>query len=261
MFNMNIRRMIKSISILLLVGYVGMGVFLYLYQRDFLYHPTANIPTPYKTLTLHNNGESINVIVLNEGHENAILYFGGNAESMAQSSDYIAGQFPNFTVYLMDYRGFGGSTGVPTEESIYLDALTLYDAIKPKHTLVSIGGRSLGTGVATYVAAHRSVSKLALITPYDSIVNVAQERYPLYPVSLLLKDRYDSLSRIKNITAKTFIVMAQNDQVIPLERTQKLIDAFSKEQLEIEIIKNRGHMDISSDASYYRLMQDFIGEG
>jgi len=258
---MTIKRVIKHISILLLVGYFGMGLFLYLYQRDFLYHPTANIPTHYKTLTLHNNGESINIIILNEGHENAILYFGGNAESMAQSSDYIAGQFPNFTTYLMDYRGFGSSTGIPTEDNIYLDALTLYDTIKPNHTSVSIGGRSLGTGVATYVVAHRTVSKLALITPYDSIVNVAQDRYPLYPVSLLLRDRYDSVSRIKNIKAKTFIVLAQNDQVISLERTQKLIDAFHDKQLEIETIKNRGHMDISSDASYYRLMQDFIGEG
>ncbi len=254
-------RLLRYVSILIVLGYLGIGLFLYMYQRDFLYHPTANISTKYKTLTLHNDGASINVLILNEGHENAILYFGGNAESMARSSDYIAGQFPNFTVYLMDYRGYGSSTGVPTEKNIYLDALTLYDTIKPTHQLVSIGGRSLGTGVATYVAAHRIVSKLALITPYDSIVNVAKDRYPFYPVAWLLMDKYDSVSRIKNITAKTFIVLAQNDQVISLERTQKLIEAFHAEQLEIEIIKNRGHMDISSDDSYYRLMQNFIGEG
>ena len=123
--------MIKSISILLFLGYIGMGLFLYINQRDFLYFPTPDISTPYKKMTLQNEGASINILVLNEGHENAILYFGGNAESMAESSDYIAQQFPAFTVYLMDYRGYGGSTGEATEKGLYSDALKLYDTIKP----------------------------------------------------------------------------------------------------------------------------------
>jgi esterase/lipase len=253
--------MIKKISILLLLGYVGMGFFLYLNQRDFLYFPTPDTPTAYKHMTLQNEGASINVIILNEGHKNAILYFGGNAESMAKSSDYIAKQFPAFTVYLMDYRGYGGSTGEATEKGLYSDALKLYDAIKPKHNLISVGGRSLGSGIATYVAAHREVSKLALITPFDSIVNVAQERYPLYPVHLLLHDKYDTVSRVKQIKAKTFIVIAQNDKVVSRERTEALIRAFDPEQLEMAVIENRGHSDISSDERYYRIMQAFIGEG
>jgi len=254
-------KVLKKISILLLIGYVGTGLFLYLNQRSFLYFPTPNISTPYTQMTLHNERETINIIVLNKGHENAILYFGGNAESMAQSSAEIARQFPAFTVYLMDYRGYGGSTGEASEEGLYSDALKLYDTIKPRHNRISIGGRSLGSGIATYVAAHREVSKLALITPFDSIINVAQEMYPIFPISFLLHDTYDSLSRIKEIKAKTFIVIAQNDNVITRERTQQLIDAFNADQLQVMTIQNRGHMDISSDATYYKMMQDFIGEG
>ena len=255
------KKMIKKISILILLTYVGMGVFLYINQRSYLYFPTEDTKTVYHHMTMHNDGESINVIVLNKGHKNAILYFGGNAESMAQSSDYIAGQFPDFTVYLLDYRGYGKSTGKATERALYKDALKLYDIIKPMHQRISVGGRSLGTGIATYVAAHREVSKLALITPYDSIVNVAQERYPIYPVSFLLTDQYDSLSRVKDIQAKTLIVIAEKDKVIPKENTQRLIDAFDKKRLEVIIIKNRGHIDISSDKRYYKIMQDFIGKG
>jgi esterase/lipase len=180
---------------------------------------------------------------------------------MAESADYIAKQFPVFTVYLMDYRGYGLSTGVSSEVTIYKDALKLYDSIKVKHTRISIGGRSLGTAVATYVSAHREVSKLALITPFDSIVNVAQERYPLYPAHLLLHDKYDTVSRVKQIKAKTFIVIAQNDKVVSRERTEALIRAFDPEQLEMAVIENRGHSDISSDERYYRIMQAFIGEG
>jgi len=256
-----LRRLLKIVLSTLLVGYLTIGALLYSYQYKLLYHPTPNIKIDYPQMVLHRDDAKVVVHVLNEGHTNAILYFGGNAESMAQSADYIAQQFPTFTCYLMDYRGYGESTGESSEKVLYEDALALYDEVVKKHERISIGGRSLGTGVATYVAAHREVSKLALITPYDSIVSVAQGRYPLYPADLLLKDKYDSLSRVKDIKSQTFIVIAENDKVIPRIHTQKLIDAFKKEQLQVKIIKNRGHMDISDDAGYYKIMQDFIGEG
>ena len=256
-----LKRLLKVAITTLLVGYVGIGAFLYSYQEKILYHPTPNVKIDYPQIVLSSKGVKVVVHVLNEGHKNAILYFGGNAESMAQSADYIAQQFPKFTCYLMDYRGFGSSTGEPSEKALYEDALALYDEVAKKHERISIGGRSLGSGIATYVAAHREVSKLALITPYDSIVSVAQGRYPFYPASLLLKDKYDSLSRAKKIKSETFIVIAQNDKVIPRVHAQRLIDAFQKEQLKVTIIKNRGHMDISDDARYYKIMQDFIGEG
>lgn len=256
-----LRRLIKVALGTVFAGYVGIGLLLYTFQYKLLYHPTPKIKIDYPQIVLHQKAADVVVHVLNMGHKNAILYFGGNAESMAQSADYIAAQFPGFTCYLMDYRGFGESTGTPSEAALYRDALALYDRVAKKHARISIGGRSLGTGIATYVAAHRAVSKLALITPYDSIVSVAQGRYPFYPAKWLVKDRYDSLARVKDIQAKTFIVIAQNDKVIPREHTQKLIDAFNAEQLQVTVIKNRGHMDISDDAGYYKIMQDFIGEG
>ena len=246
---------------LILFMYVDMGIYLYVNQRSFLYFPTADKATTYDSVYFKNDTASIHVIVLNQGHKNAILYFGGNAESMAGSSDYIAGQFPDFTVYLMDYRGYGKSSGEPSEVALYSDAIKLYDMIKMKHIRISVGGRSLGTGIATYVAAHRKVSKLALITPYDSIVNVAQGIYPLYPAALLLDDKYDSVSRVKDINATTLIVIAENDKIIPRENTNRLINAFKPKQLKVIVIKNRGHIDISSDKRYYKIMQDFIGEG
>ncbi|MEA2047458.1 MAG: alpha/beta hydrolase [Campylobacterota bacterium] len=252
--------MLKMI-ILLLLGYVGMGIYLYLNQRAFLYYPTPRFTTPFEEMKLQNDGECINVIVLNKGEENAILYFGGNAESIAKSSKHIASQFPRLTIYLMDYRGYGSSTGIPTEEGFYSDALRLYDTVKSKHSNISIGGRSLGSGIATYVAACREVSKLVLITPYDSVLNVAQGRFPIYPISLLLKEKYDSLDRVKDIKAKTLVVIAELDRVIPRERTQKLIEAFDWAQLDVIEIPDRGHIDISSDEKYDQIMREFIGDG
>jgi len=255
------KKIFISLSLFLVMVYLSIGGYLYVNQKAYLYHPTPEVKSGYAHFFMENEKNKINIIVLNEGHENAILYFGGNAESLAQSAAYIAGQFPDFTVYLMEYRGYGFSTGTPSEKGLYSDALKLYDLAKGKHARISVGGRSLGTAIATYVAAKREVSKLALITPFDSIVNVAQGRYPIYPVSWLLHDQYDSEGRVKQIRAKTFIVIAQKDRVIPLERTEELIRAFKKEQLQIAIIENRGHGDISSDPRYYKIMQDFIGRG
>jgi len=102
---------------------------------------------------------------------------------------------------------------------------------------------------------------MALITPLDSIVNAVQDRYSVYPVSLLLHDKYDSASRAKKINAKIFVVMAQNDKVVKAERTQKLIEAFDTSKLKVTVIKNRSHNDISLDKKYYKIMQDFIAEG
>lgn len=241
------------------VLYFTGGLILYLKQRDIMYHPTSHIATSYKTETLDNQGESIGLIILNEGHQHAILYFGGNGESMVGSAEYIANQFPNFTVYLMDYRGYGASSGMPTEQGIYSDALALYDKAKIKHSTISVGGRSLGSGVATYVASNRNVHKLVLVTPFDSIVNVAKSRYPIYPIRLLIKDRYDSASRANKIDADTLIVVASNDQVVPVANTQNLIESFNPEKLKVVIIQNRGHNDISEDPRYYRVVQEFIG--
>ena len=254
------KKILRRISLLLLLGYIVTTLYLYFNQRSLLYFPTPIHPTVHPEMTLQNEGESINFIVLNEGNMDAIIYFGGNAESMARSSDEIARQFPAFTVYLMDYRGYGKSTGKPSEAALYSDALKLYDAIKPNYESISVGGRSLGSGIAVYLAAQREVAKLVLVTPYDSILKVAEGLYPLFPVSYLLQDEYNAIKWVKDIKAQTLIIMAENDTVIEEAHTHQLIDAFDPELLEVISIENRGHIDISSDERYYKSMQEFIGQ-
>lgn len=254
------KKILRRISLLLLLGYIVTTLYLYFNQRSLLYFPTPIHPTVHPEMTLQNEGESINFIVLNEGNMDAIVYFGGNAESMARSSDEIARQFPAFTVYLMDYRGYGKSTGEPSEAALYSDALKLYDAIKPNYESISVGGRSLGSGIAVYLAAQREVAKLVLVTPYDSILKVAEGLYPLFPVSYLLQDEYNAIKWVKDIKAQTLIIMAENDTVIEEAHTHQLIDAFDPELLEVISIENRGHIDISSDERYYKSMQEFIGQ-
>jgi len=234
------------------------GVFLYFKQASFLFFPKKNTSHNGKDLFLKNDDVNIHVIAINEGQKKSIIYFGGNAETISDSVDYISEQFPEYSIYMMNYRSFGLSTGTPSEKGIFSDALKVYDYVSKKSKDISIGGRSLGSGVASYVASKREVRKLALITPFNSVQDVAQDRFKIFPMSILLKNKFKSESYVKNIKAKTMIFIAEEDTVIPLKYTERLINKFTAKQLEVITIKGRNHTDISSDEIYFRKMQDFV---
>ena len=100
---------------------------MYLLQRKLLYYPTGKIQHSFPQLKLVNQNESIEVIVLNEGKNDALLYFGGNAESVIYNAEDFLASFPIHTVYLLNYRGYGQSTGHPTEKGIFSDTLLAFD--------------------------------------------------------------------------------------------------------------------------------------
>lgn len=238
--------------------YLLLGAYLYIHQRDYMYFPTAEIPHAFQTERLAINSESINVVVANAGRSDAIIYFGGNGETVASRAEDFAKTFPKHTIYLVNYRGYGGSTGTPTEKDLYSDASAIYDVVSKRHAHTSVIGRSIGTGVATYVASVKPVYKLALVTPFDSAEHIAQDSYPIYPMSLMLLDKYNSFDRVNKITAPTLIILAENDAVIPLMYSKRLIDQFPASQVEVTAIKNVGHNDIQNSASYMPLLKQFM---
>ncbi|MCD4667657.1 MAG: alpha/beta hydrolase [Sulfurimonas sp.] len=252
------RRVIKSILSISFSVYFIIGLFLFIKQDNFLYFPTQKAESTYKKEIFTNEKESISTTVLNIGQNKAIIYFGGNAENVDNNINNFTEIFKDYTVYLVKYRGYGKSTGQPTEQALYSDALNIYDSIKNKYLNISVIGRSLGTGVATYLAAKRNIHKLALITPFDSMESVAQKQFPIYPMSLLLKDKYKSIDRVNKIKAKTLILMAQNDQVIKKEHTENLANKFPVSQITIEIIGNENHNSISSNKLYYTLLKKYF---
>jgi pimeloyl-ACP methyl ester carboxylesterase len=243
---------------LVLFAYITFGILLFINQRDLLYAPTDKIKHVFSEVIFHNDKESINVIVVNDKKEKAILYFGGNGDTVARSAFAFDRFFPEHTVYLVNYRGYGGSSGEPSEKGIYSDALTIFDQIRSKHSDISVLGRSLGSGVATYIASKREFEKLVLITPYDSAQSMVQERFPMYPMSILLKDKYDSVARAKSIESKTLVLIAEKDSVITMTHSQKLIDAFPASKVEVKIIEGVGHNTILHDERYYHALQKFM---
>lgn len=253
------KRILWGIAKPLLMLYVIGGILLYILQRDLLYKPSDEVAHKYKEEIIHSDGQKLRMIVLNEGKEKAIIYFGGNSESVLSLAKERAEAFSDFTVYLVNYRGFGGSTGEATQTALYADALVQYDAAKTKHKEVYLMGRSLGSGVSTYVASKRDVSKIALITPYDSVVNVVQAKYPMYPIDLILKDKFDSVQNLSTVKdTKVLIVMAEGDEIIPNEHSYALADSIAKENVHVEVIKGQSHNTVSQAKGYFGVLNGFF---
>jgi len=256
-----LKTFITLLSILLLI-YIALGTFLYIKQRDFIYFPPPAVKHNFQQISFTNQQDSYSVetTVLNlargKDKQNAILYFGGNGEAVDLNANDFSRTFPNQTIYLVKYRGYSGSAGTATEESLFSDALTVYDTIKTQYQSVTVIGRSLGSGVACYVASQRPVKKLALITPFDSAQSIAQSAYPIFPISLLLKDKYDSVSRAKAIKAQVLFIIAEHDEIISRNHSNRLIKAFPASQTHVEMIKS-DHNSISNQAEYYKLLNTF----
>ena len=182
-----ITRVMITVILIAAVVYLAVCVYMYLNQRAFIYFPQPGVEYTGEKLVEIRSGEiTLRGWVLNDGSDEAVVYFGGNAERPEESIPVFKVIFDSQTVYLINYRGYGESDGSPTEEGLYADALAVCDHVSRNHSKVTVIGRSLGTGVATYVASKREVDGLVLVEPFDSIVNVARASYPFLPVKLFL---------------------------------------------------------------------------
>ena len=242
------------------MAYAGFCVFIYASQRNAIYYPTPEVHVPdVADMRLESDGETLKIWRLAHADgPNAIIYFGGNAEDVSGNIPEFRSIFPQHNVYLVNYRGYGGSTGAPSEVSLYKDALTVFDKIVSRYTDISVIGRSLGSGVATYLAAQRDIDKLILVTPFDSIENVAKKALPIVPVSLLLKDKFDSAGRVTEIDAPVLVVIAENDEVIPRRHSDALAEAFPESQVTVEVIPDTGHNTISMSPRYANVLSMFL---
>lgn len=235
--------------------------FLFVAQRSMLYFPTPAGQLPgAEALSLQSGGETLRIWARSTAGPHALIYFGGNAEDVAWNLAPFAKAMPGRAIYLVNYRGYGGSSGSPSEQGLFADALAVYDWARQRHPAVAVVGASLGSGVAVHLAAARKVDRLVLVAPFDSIENVARARFPILPVSLLLKDKFDSAARVPGITAKTLVIIAGSDEMISRERTDALIARFPAEQVRVEVIAGATHNSVADSPRYLELLAGFLGD-
>jgi hypothetical protein len=239
--------LIWLVSALLL--YAAACLLLYLFQRSLLYFPQpARVLAP--ALALSVPGAELQVSVRAHAGPRAVLYFGGNAEDVSSGLAELAAVFPEDAVYALHYRGYGRSTGKPTEAALHADAIALFDRVAREHTEITAIGRSLGSGVAIRLAVERPLARLVLVTPYDSIEAVAAQQYSLFPVRWLIKDRFDSAALAPQIRVPTTVIVAERDEVIRRERSDALVARFAPGVAKVFVIRGAGHNTLDGRPDY-----------
>jgi len=249
-------RIIAGTALGVFVAYLLACLGLYLLQRSLIFYPQPRRSGGADTvIKVKVPGAELQVSARQLAVPDALLYFGGNAEDVSGSLPSLAAAFPNQALYLMHYRGYGGSSGKPSEAAVFADAVALFDQLHKEHPNVTVIGRSLGSGVAVHLASVRPVKRLVLVTPYDSVAALAAQQFPMFPVSFLLTDKFESWRYAPLITVPTTIVAAEHDEVIPPASSRQLLTRFKPGVARYIVIPDSGHNTLSGSAAYFQALQ------
>jgi len=232
------------IGIALFCLYVGVAAILYFAQRSMMYFPEtihttpaqAGLPEAEEVMLTTADGEKIVAWhVPPRDYKPVILYFHGNGGALR----YRVERFRKFVsdgvgLIGVEYRGYAGSTGQPTEAGLIADAEAGYAFAVARYPArqIALWGESLGSGVATALAAERPVARLILEAPFTSASAVAARQYWYMPVRLLMKDQFRSDERIGKVTAPVLILHGAHDHIVP----------FAMGEQMFELVKSRRHI-------------------
>lgn len=244
-----------KVLLALLALYVAIAAVAYFLQRRLIYFPVTTRVSPQSVGLAHveertlqtRDGETVLAWYGRaQAGQPTLLYFHGNAGSLEFRSERIRRYMSRgIGVYMMTYRGYGGSSGAPSERANVADAKLAYDAlaaegVPPRDVIVY--GESLGTGVAIQVAAEKTVGGVILDAPYTSLVDVAALHYAYLPVRALMTDRYDSVAHISRVTAPLLILHGERDDVVPVDLGRRLFE-LANEPKTLRTFPQAGHSD------------------
>ncbi|MBA3911849.1 MAG: alpha/beta hydrolase [Rhodobacter sp.] len=235
---------------------------LFVYQRELQYFPARHDPTPKavgldgveRVILATPDGESL-VLWFSPAAPGrpTILFLHGNAGAMADRADRLAFyQSRGFGAAFVSWRGYGGSSGRPSEPGLLVDAKTAYDHLRGRGVAASkivLVGESLGAGVAVQIAARNEVGAVVLEAPFTAAVDLARKAYPWVPVGLLMRDKFRSSAHIAGIRAPVLILHGEKDAVIPFGFGQALY-AAARDPKTFLSLGPVGHEALSNPATW-----------
>ena len=252
---------------------LGIPAVMYLIQDSLLFFPQPLVGSPPVSRTARPveelvfdtaDGPRLRGWILGAVPESAglIVYYGGNAEEVSWQARE-PGWPANWSLALVNYRGYGASEGKPSERSLYTDALVVFDTLARRPDVdvarIVLFGRSLGSAVAAHVAAERPVAGVILVSPFASMVEVGRHHYPWLPVGLLLRHRFDARSRASAIAAPLLTIVGARDGIIPPGHSRRLFDAWSGPKHWIAIA-GADHNDVGAFPEFWAVVAAFLGE-
>ena len=188
-----------------------------------------------------------------------IFYFGGNAEDISLTGLDMTARV-NANLVMMNYRGYGDSEGKPSQDALLADAVFIYDEVvrsAPHNGKTVVFGRSLGSGVGIYLASHRKIDAALLVTPFDSVRNVARSHFPWLPVSLLLRHPFDSIRIAPELDIPALFLLAERDEIVPPLHSRALADSWGG-RTSVVTIKGARHNTIGSEREFWESIRQLL---
>ena len=223
--------------IFVLAVYLVITLSLYFFQRNLLYYPSENnysgdrLTVPIEKVKIKTQD---NIELLSWYHKKnvsdykTILFLHGNAGSLEDriyKLNFLGNLDVNFLI--IAWRGYSGSTGKPSEFGLYQDAKSALNWLNSKGITddkIVLYGESLGTSVAIEVGQNRDFAGIILEAPFTSMIDIGKKHYPFFPVKLLLKDKYVSKNKIKNIKSPVLVMHGKEDKIVPFYMGKKIYD-------------------------------------
>jgi hypothetical protein len=251
------RRMLGELLIPLAIAYGAVLVLVYLFQSHLVYFPGTGreaVVTPqsyglrYESVPIRTaDGETLDAWwVPAENARGTVLFFHGNAGNISHRIDYLQ-MFHRlrYSTLIVDYRGFGKSSGTPSEAGTYRDAEAAWEHLRHARLAqprdIVIAGESLGAAVATWLAAEVSPRAVLLFSTFTSVTDLGAQVYWFLPVRLLSRMGYDNLANLKRIRAPVFIAHSRDDDIVPFAHGRRLYEAAAEPKAFLEL--RGGHND------------------
>ena len=251
----------KWLAILSLAALAGLGL-IWITQRSLIYFPTQAVPDASAVLVgveevTYPTEDGLTLaawFVPATGEANAwtVVVFNGNAGNRAHRTplaEALAGR--GFAVLLVDYRGYGGNPGRPTESGLAADAQAAVAYLRSRSDVdpdrLAYFGESLGAAVALSLARHQAPAALVLRSPFTSLPDIGSTHFPFLPTSLLLWDRYPNLETIGGIDVPLLVIAGSADRIVPLEQSRELF-AASPGPKRMVVIEGADHNDLALTA-------------
>ena len=265
-------RMLQSAIFIIVSVWVLLSVMLHFFQEHFIYFPQSEIvATPevisldYEELTLTtSDGIEINAWWIPHSNARAtLLFLHGNAGNISHRLDSINIFYQlGLSVLIIDYRGYGKSTGKPSEQGTYIDAETawryLIDEKKIKNNEIIIFGRSLGGAVASWLAEKYPSAALILESNFTSIADIGSHYYPYLPTKMLARIKYPSIDRMSNIKSPLLVIHSADDDIVPYKFGKQLFEKANKPKLFMDIVGGHNEGFLISGNKYSDGIDHFI---
>ena len=258
-----------KLFLVLVCVYISILFVLFFFQINLLYHPSENNYSSDELTVLIERVKiktKDNIDLLgwyhkkNSNNNKTILFLHGNAGSL-QNRIHKINHFENMNInfLIIAWRGFSGNKGSPSEKGLYEDAKSAVRWLKQKGLMekdIIIYGESLGTGIAVEIAQNSNFAGVILESPFTSMIDAAKNKYPIFPIRFLLKDKYESNKKIKNVKSPLLIMHGEVDQIVPFWMGEKIYNIANEPKYSY-FTKYDNHM-MEYDESLIIVMKKFI---